>query len=288
MVEMPRWIIESCVRVRQNDDPVEMGKCERCGATLYACVYRIKDTQTNVVHSVGSTCVKVLTGETVSGLQRQAAGFKAAMANEEQERERLVRVQRFIEANPAIMTFLDEHIERVHAACDRIMAEWHAAGADPLKYPRLPNAEIWESFRDQAHARGSLSEKQMACVQREMGRNHKAQLPERKDRNVFSGKIERVDLRPGYPKFYGHKPMDIVIELRDANGAVAVVKAAEHTGFYSQLEMQFLGSLSYAHSVQDVADGVRKCETLTVKGTVKGCRSTGGMYYLTRCALVTP
>jgi len=288
MADMPRWTIEACVQVRQGDERSEIGKCERCGAVLYACLYRIKDNQTGIVHTVGSSCVKVLTGETVSGLNRQAAGYRAALADEETERERLVRVQRFIEANPAIMAFLDEHIARVHEACDRVLQEWHNAGADPLKYPRLPSAEIWESFREQVFKRGSLSEKQTACVQREMGRNHKAAMPERKVRNTVTGKIERIDVRPGYPKYYGHKALEIVVELRDDNGAIAVVKAAENTGFMDQLEEMTLGSLSYGHTVNAIAEGLKGMKSLTVKGTVKGHRATGGVYYLTRCALVTP
>lgn len=280
----PDWVVKECLRVKGTEDyspDNAVCNCERCGAPLFAQVWTIEETANGRVWRVGSTCVKALTGSTISQLQGLKAAYLGSMALDAEERELKAHVSRFIEANADTLAWLDSHIEAVHLAGERILRERGAS----IGGPALPSAEFWESLREQAHTKGAFSEGQAAAISKERAINKDAKLAVKGDKGFFSGTITNTRARLGFDG----KTWDVEFELPQTDGGVYQAKAAFGTSFRDALETLCpVGPLGFDFSHEKKARQVANAlngQAVTIKATVKGQRAVGGKAYLTRSSL---
>lgn len=288
-MEKPTWIIKDVIRIRGTEDySPDMAKafCERCDSPLFAQLWHIENTLDGRLWTVGSTCVKKLTGQTISELRGSHAAFCAGMADEEAERILTAKRTQFFQVHRMEMEWLDSHIERIHKVGEEAIAFRQRTDITPeTRLPSIPSAEFWESLREQVHAKGVLSENQMAALHREMGLNHDAKLPEKKSKGVFSGKIESVREAPTFDG----RGFKVKVTLRSDDNTLVILDINSGTAFESSiseaLKIPTVSNYGGGRPI-DIIKAIEKLKGLKVQATVKGNAAVGGKTYLTRPSLV--
>ena len=292
-LQIPAWRILTRVELRGS---AASATCERCNSHLSAEAWSIEERSTGRIWTVGSTCVKLLTGHTISQLDSLNAGYQAGMAAEEEGRNKARILQAFIAANIEQLAWLEAHIEKVHAIAERILTE--RGGKLPgIGEPSLPTATFWEELRERGRVRGSWTAGELAAIKREMDINTSAPLAAVKTKGEFAGIVGRAKVSPGFEG----KGFVVQFDLQVEGGAVYVARASTGTGFFDALDAAFLGHLSPARHTgnalagnsagiseriaRDLAQELPG-KNLELKGTVKAQRQIGGVAYLTRCALL--
>lgn len=282
MNEKPTWTIEG------KSDLHGIGKsvaCDRCGSNLWAEVWYVKDSG-GKVHNVGSGCVKTLTGRTVSQLQRDNAEYMAACAEDEAHRHKARLFADWSEVNAAELSFIDEHLTRIHEAQDKYYASNPGIGAGAP-----PSAEFYERLRMKTQALGMLTENELAAIRREMSLDHSKELPATKTKGVYCGTVERVFCEEDpYSRTGGWKAK---ITLRaDSGDLLYFLQATQGTQLAEQLlKKAGFDASAWILSSKDrrrlaISEALRGLGKLTFQGTVKGSAATGGKIYFTRANLI--
>ncbi len=288
-VTIPRWIVREVIRIKNTPDynpDNAAGRCERCGAALFAEIWKIEETGTGRIWVVGSTCVKALTGQTPGQLAAGFSAYGAACAEEQEEKEMQVIRTAFFAAHAAEMEFLDTHIERVHKAGEMLLQAWVDGGREIGKYPNTPSAEFWESLREQGRTKGAWTQAQVDAIKREMSVLHDAALPSKGAKDEFLGVIESARCFPGFSE----GTFKVRIQARQQDGVILGIDAAQGTGFEKALQQATGNNEQPYMSTELCLEGLARLlagKIIKVKGTVKGQAATGGKAYLTRAKLIS-
>lgn len=272
--------------------------CDRCQSQLFVEAWFISETATGRTWTVGSGCVKTLTGQTVTQLKTASADFAAAMDDEAERMGRALVFHTWAATNAAELEFIEAHVARIHAAQDKWHAEAHGIGSPSMP----PSSEWYEKIRAKVHGLGCLTVAELEAVRREMSLDHDKALPTKKTRDIYSGTVEKVRWSV---ESYGNTPKaSVTVTVRAAEGDLLYfIKVGQDTGLEADLHKLALANGWDGFGIRSQSPSLMACveaharttaraieamqgKAIQFKATVKGAAATGGKVYFTRATLV--
>lgn len=183
-MDVPKWVVVEKVE-RRNYDPTEpFAECDRCGSALFARCYTVESDSGERL-TLGSECVKVVTGATIAKLETEEAAYLVSCRQfEEDERETVRRVEWFRLHEDEV-----SHIEMRTAHEDAVNSKLAEEAADG-DYPHY--SDFWFSILEGYRRYGSLTEGQLSIVRRDMTLDLAAPLPQVGDKVEMCGNVSRI------------------------------------------------------------------------------------------------
>lgn len=288
-IKKPDWSVLEILRQKHHEFEHSLGNCDNCGTTLYAKLYIIKNNKTDRKLNLGSECVKKFTGKSAAQIRAEEAEYAGAMADAEEERERILTIKKFYEANREVIEHLEMRAAREEKTNNRLIAEYFKKedelkkrGEEMALFSFPQTTTFWQDLAGGLEKYGTLTENQMEVVKRDMKLDLDKELPVIGSEVEVKGKVlKAVAKQNQFKGGYSDTVFDAQLLIDRGNGQNVLLRISPGTKLWDELKIN-INKDRYGNPTS-----VEHPPEVHLKGTVKWQDPAGGRFSIKRAKVAS-
>jgi hypothetical protein len=276
-MEKPKFILLEIV------DGQTSQQCISCGSFLYRFHAKLKNSETNEEIILGRECFKKVTGKTLTEVKQENKEYKEELDEIEEgiklKLKKENNIKKFIEVNKEILEWIekrliqeDEIYNKASIEVNKIIKE---KGTLSVKLPYW-RGEFWQSLINQIEEKGSLTEKQIEFINKDMTRNRETEF-KLKEKIEVEGKIQKY----WCTQYNKYSEISLYVQIRTQNNIDITVSLSP------KLRQQLGIEVSRFENMFEIKyEVINLPEIIKVGGTISYVDPAGGKIKLTHCKIV--